>query len=187
MDKKQKPKIKKRTNGLLLFTDKNGNPCVSKVAKAKEEKAILKKAITAKKETDIQEVVNYYFFTKGLTLEDVKENAKKQKIIYSRFTRPAKELIELAGSTKKAKQAISIVAEWANSRNLDYTIETVFKKWLELGRLKPKEIIKKPYFQNQPMIWSATKKKWFVIDDGGEWLEFAGSDKEIEWRTEPTK
>jgi hypothetical protein len=200
MEKKSKPKkIKKHANGLLLFTDKDGNPSVSKAAKAnpssapnratagEEEKAIIKKAAIVKKETDIQEVVNHYFFTKGLTLEDVKENAKKQKIIYSRFTRPAKELIELAGSTKKAKQAISIVAEWANSRNLDYTIETVFKKWLELGRLKPKEIVKKPYFQNQPMVWSATKKKWYVIDDGGEWLEFAGNDKEIEWRTEPTK
>ncbi len=140
-----------------------------------------------KKETDIQEVVNHYFFTKGLTLEEIKADAKKQKIIYSRFTRPAKELIELAGSTKKAKSAISIVAEWANSRNLDYTIETVFKKWLELGRLKPKEVVKKPYFQNQPMVWSATKKKWFVIDDGGEWLEYAGKDNQIEWRTEPIK
>lgn len=142
---------------------------------------------TKGKETDIQEVVNHYFFTKGLSLEDIKENSKKQKIIYSRFTRPAKELIELAGSTKKAKSAISIVAEWANSRNLDYTIETVFKKWLELDRLKPKEVVKKPYFQNQPMVWSATRKKWFVIDDGGEWLEFAGDEKDIEWRIHPVK
>ncbi|MFA5087152.1 MAG: hypothetical protein WC470_02535 [Candidatus Paceibacterota bacterium] len=152
-----------------------------------DKKATAGKEEKAKKETDIQEVVNHYFFTKGLTLEDVKENAKKQKIIYSRFTRPAKELIELAGSTKKAKQAISIIAEWANSRNLDYTIETVFKKWLELGRLKPKEVVKKPYYQNQPMVWSATKKKWYVIDDGGEWLEYAGKDSEIEWRIEHKK
>ncbi|MFA5009105.1 MAG: hypothetical protein WC534_00805 [Candidatus Paceibacterota bacterium] len=140
-----------------------------------------------RKETEIQEVVNHYFFSKGLSLEEIKENSKKKKIIYSRFTRPAKELIELAGSTKKAKQAISIVAEWANSRNLDYTIETVFKKWLELGRLKPKEIIKKPFFQNQPMVWSSAKKKWFVIDDGGDWLEFAGKEKEIEWRIDKPK
>ena len=96
-------------------------------------------------------------------------------------------MIELAGSTKKAKQAISIVAEWANSRNLDYAIETVFKKWLELGRLKPKEIVKKPFFQNQPMVWSSAKKKWFVIDDSGDWLEFAGKEKEIEWRIDKPK
>ncbi|MFA5013786.1 MAG: hypothetical protein WC520_04495, partial [Candidatus Paceibacterota bacterium] len=145
------------------------------------------KIIKAKKETDIQEVVNHYFATKGLSLDEVKENAKKRKIIYSRFTRPAKELIELAGSTKEAKSAISIVADWAKSRNLDYTIETVFKKWLELGRLKPKEIVKKPYYDKQPMVWSQTRKKWFVIDDDGEWLEFAGNEKDIEWRVEHKK
>jgi len=100
-----------------------------------------------KKETDIQEVVNHYFSTKGLSLEEIKENSRKKKIIYSRYTRPAKELIELAGSTKKAKQAITTVANWAKSRNLDYSIETVFKKWLELYKLKPDEIIKKPYYK----------------------------------------
>ncbi len=137
-----------------------------------------------KKETDIQEVVNHFFSTKGLSLEQIKEDAKKRKIIYSRYTRPAKELIELAGSVKQAKEAITIVANWANSRKLDYSIETVFKKWLELDKLKPKEIIKKPYYRNQPMVWSQTKRKWFVIDDGGEWLEFADKEDKIEWREE---
>lgn len=137
-----------------------------------------------KKETDIQEVVNHFFSTKGLSLEEIKEDAKKRKIIYSRYTRPAKELIELAGSVKKAKQAMTIVADWAKSRKLDYSIETVFKKWLELDKLKPKEIIKKPYYRNQPMVWSQTKRKWFVIDDGGEWLEFADKEDKIEWKQE---
>jgi hypothetical protein len=135
-------------------------------------------------ETDIQKVVNHYFATKGLSLDEIKESAKKKKIIYSRYTRPAKELIELAGSIKKAEQAITIVADWAKSRNLDYSIETVFKKWLELDKLKPKEIIKKPYYRNQPMVWSQTRKKWFVIDDNGDWLEFADKEDKIEWRQE---
>ena len=107
---------------------------------------------------------------------------KKRKIIYSRFTRPAKQLLELAGSVVKAKKAITIVAEWANSRNLDYAIETVFKKWLELDRLKPKEIVKKPFYLNNPMIWSEAKRKWFVIDKDGQWLEFADKETKIEWR-----
>ncbi|MDD5696602.1 MAG: hypothetical protein PHO90_01335 [Candidatus Pacebacteria bacterium] len=135
-------------------------------------------------ETDIQKVVNHYFATKGLSLDEIKESAKKKKIIYSRYTRPAKELIELAGSIEKAEQAITIVADWAKSRNLDYSIETVFKKWLELDKLKPKEIIKKPYYRNQPMVWSQTRKKWFVIDDNGDWLEFADKEDKIEWRQE---
>ncbi|HRT18412.1 MAG TPA: hypothetical protein P5122_02335 [Candidatus Paceibacterota bacterium] len=136
------------------------------------------------KETDIQKVVNHFFETKGLTLDEIKESAKKKKIIYSRFTRPAKELIELAGSVSKAKEAITIVANWANSRKLDYSIETVFKKWLELDKLKPKEIVKKPYYNNQPMVWSQAKKKWYVIDDNGEWLEYADKENKIEWRIE---
>ena len=131
---------------------------------------------------DIQRIVNHYFYTKGLTLKEIKESAKKKKIIYSRHVRAAKQLLELAGSLKKAIGAIDKVAEWAKSRNLDYAIETVFKKWLELDRLKPKEIVKKPYYQGNPMIWSETKRKWYVIDEAGNWLEFAGKEEDIEWR-----
>jgi len=135
-----------------------------------------------KEETAIRQIITYYFETKGLGLEQLKLAAKKRKIIYSRFTKPAKQLLELAGSIGKAKEAIDKVAEWAKSRNLDYAIETVFKKWLELGRLKPKEIVKKPYYQGNPMVWSETKRKWYVISPEGNWLEFAGKESEIEWR-----
>jgi hypothetical protein len=135
-----------------------------------------------KEETSIRQIITYYFETKGVSLNDLKKSAKKKKIIYSRFTKPAKQLLELAGSVKKAKEAINKVAEWAKSRNLDYAIETVFKKWLELDRLKPKEIVKKPFFQENPMVWSQTKRKWYVIDPEGHWLEFAGKEKDIEWR-----
>ena len=131
---------------------------------------------------DIQRVVNHYFYTKGLTLKELKKSAKKRKIIYSRYVKPAKQLLSLSGSLKKALKAIDKVAEWAKSRGLDYSIETVFKKWLELDRLKPKEIVKKPYFQGNPMVWSETKKKWYVISPEAEWLEFAGKESEIEWR-----
>lgn len=133
-------------------------------------------------ESPIQEVVNHYFSTKGLALEDVKENAKKKKIIYSRFTRPAKDLLELAGSASKAKEAITTVAQWAQSRGLDYSIETVFKKWLELDKLKPKEIVKKPFYKGDPMVWSQAKKKWYVVTKDGEWLEFADKKHTMEWK-----
>jgi hypothetical protein len=136
-----------------------------------------------KEETAIRQIVTHYFETKGINLEQLKLAAKKKKIIYSRFTKPAKQLLDLAGSVEKAKEAMSKVAEWAKSRNLDYAIETVFKKWLELDRLKPKEIVKKPYFQGNPMVWSETKRKWYVIDEQGSWLEFAGKESDIEWRT----
>ncbi len=133
-------------------------------------------------ETTLQKVVNHYFSTKGLTLDRIKEDARKKKIIYSRYVRPAKELIELAGSVRKAKAAITKVAKWAQSRGLDYSIETVFKKWLELDRLKPKEIVKKPFYDGNPMVWSEAKHKWFVVTPDGEWHEFADKEDKIEWR-----
>lgn len=135
-----------------------------------------------KEETAIQQIITHYFGTKGLSLEELKRNARKKKIVYSRFTKPAKQLLELAGSVEKAKATITKVAAWANSRGLDYAIETVFKKWLELDRLKPKEIVKKPYYQGKPMWWSETKRMWYVISDNGEFLEFAGKELDIEWR-----
>ncbi|MBZ9569925.1 hypothetical protein KJA16_03410 [Patescibacteria group bacterium] len=135
-----------------------------------------------KEETAIRQLITHYFKTKDVNLEQLKKSAKKRKIIYSRFTRPAKQLLELAGSMEKAKKAINKVAEWAKSRGLDYAIETVFKKWLELDRLKPKEIVKKPYYNGNPMVWSRTKRRWYVISPEGEWLEFVGEESDIEWR-----
>ena len=135
-----------------------------------------------KEETAIRQIVTHYFETKGLNLSQLKRDAKKRKIIYSRFTKPAKQLLELAGSVQAAKKAINKVAEWAKSRDLDYAIETVFKKWLELDRLKPKEIVKKPFYDEEPMVWSQTRRKWYVISRNGEWLEFAGEEREIKWR-----
>tara|TARA_Y100000310_G_scaffold329325_1_gene398938 strand:+ start:2576 stop:3049 length:474 start_codon:yes stop_codon:yes gene_type:complete len=148
----------------------------------KTKKKAQKKKKKQKDESDIQQVVNHYFSTKGLSLDQVKKDAKKKKILYSRYVRPGRDLLVLAGSVAKAKKAIDRVAEWAQSRGLDYTIETVFKRWLELDRLKPKEVVKKPFYQENPMVWSATKRKWFVVTPEGEWLEFAAEEKDIEWR-----
>ena len=148
------------------------------------KKKNLKRTLARKKkeETDIQKIVNHYFKSKGLALDEIKKNARKRKIIYSRFTRPAKQLLELAGSVLKARKAIDKVARWAQSRNLDYAIETVFKKWLELDRLKPKEIVKKPFYNDNPMVWSQSKRKWYVVTPDGEWKEFAGQEDDIKWK-----
>ena len=135
-----------------------------------------------KEETAIRQIITYFFESKGLSLQELKENAKKRKIIYSRFTKPAKQLLDLSGSIEKSKEAIKKVSQWASSRKLDYSIETVFKKWLELDTLKPKEIVKKPFYKGSPMIWSEAKKKWFVISKYGEWLEFADKESTIEWK-----
>ena len=135
-----------------------------------------------KEETAIRQIITYYFETKEVNLDQLKRDARKRKIIYSRYTKPAKQLLELAGSIEKAKEAINKVAEWAKSRGLDYAIETVFKKWLELDRLKPKEIVKKPFYRGDPMVWSESKRKWYVVTPANDWLEFASKEAEIEWR-----
>jgi len=149
-----------------------------------KQKTTKKKALKKQQEeTAIQQIVNHYFYSKGLSLDKIKKDAKKKKIIYSRYTRPANQLLELAGSARKAKSAIDKVAKWAQSRDLDYAIETVFKKWLELDRLKPKEVVKKPFYRGDPMIWSAAKKKWYVVTDEEDWLEYAGEEEDITWKT----
>ncbi len=135
-----------------------------------------------REETAIRQVITCFFETKGVNLDELKRSARKRDIVYSRYTKPAKQLIELAGSPPAAKEAIKKVADWANSRKLDYAIETVFKKWLELDRLKPKEVVKKPFYRGDPMVWSENRKKWFVITSAGEWLEYADKEEFIEWR-----
>ncbi|OIO46334.1 hypothetical protein COX24_01900 [bacterium (Candidatus Gribaldobacteria) CG23_combo_of_CG06-09_8_20_14_all_37_87_8] len=162
---------------ILGVGDKNAQKIEELLKKGK-----IKQLEELKEETAIQQIITFYFQTKNISLEELKKQAKKQKIVYSRYTKPAKQLLELAGSIDKAKQAIKTVSLWANSRNLDYSIETTFKKWLELDKLKPKEIIKKPFYEGKPMFFSQTKKKWFVIADNGEWLEFCDKMDKIEWK-----
>jgi len=170
----------KGLNGLLVprtIGEKNAKKIEEYIKKGR-----IKEYEELKEETAIRQIVTHFFKSKGLGLQELKKSAKIRKIIYSRFTKPAKQLLDLAGSIEKAKEAIDKVASWANSRKLDYTIETVFKKWLELDRLKPKEIVKKPFYRGDPMIFSQTKKKWFVISKFGEWLEFADKENTIEWK-----
>ena len=113
-------------------------------------------------------------------MKQIKQDAKKKRIIYSRYTRPAKELLELAGGVRPAKRAISRVAKWAKSRDLDYALETAIKKWLELDRLEPRRPKKRAFYDGKPMV--EKNKKWYVISDDGEWLEFADSKDKIEWK-----
>lgn len=134
------------------------------------------------KETPVQQVVNHFFYTKGYDLEQIKREAKEGLIIYSRYVRSASQLITLAGSVEKAKESITTVANWAKSKGLEYAIETVFKKWLEIDKLEIEERPKKPYYENQRMVWVEAKKKWYVINAKEEWLEFADTEDKIDWR-----
>ncbi len=166
----------------LGIGEKNAKKIEEFIKTSRKGNAKIKDFDKLQEETAIKQIITFFFESKGLGLQELKENAKKRKIIYSRFTKPAKQLLELAGNIENAKKAIKTVAEWANSRKLDYAIETVFKKWLELDRLQPKEIIKKPFYNGNPMVYSEMKKKWFVISKSGEWLEYADKKDKIEWK-----
>ena len=134
------------------------------------------------RKTVLRQVVTHFFETKGISLNELKRKARVESIVYGKYAKSAQELILLAGSVEKAKEAIKKVAEWASSRELDYSLDTVIKRWLELDRLKPKKAVKKAFYQGDPMVWDERKKKWFVVTQDGEWLEFADEESKIEWR-----
>lgn len=53
------------------------------------------------------------------------------------------------------------------------------RRWEDETKPGPRK--PKAFYRGDPMIWSEQKKKWFVIKDG-EWLEYAGTKDEIEWK-----
>ena len=81
--------------------------------------------------TEIQQIVNHYFYTKGYTLEEVKEYSKTGEIKYARYVRSAKQLLELTDTVENAKKELDKISTWANDNGLEYSIETVIKRyWL---------------------------------------------------------
>ncbi len=67
------------------------------------------------------------------------------------------------------------MADWAGSRDLDWGIETVFKKWYDLDHLRPKE--KKPHYRGNRVF--KMNGKDYVLMPNGEKLEFAGDKKDF--------
>lgn len=124
--------------------------------------------------TNIQQVVNYFFSLKGWDI-----NGSGGDKVYSRYVRPAKDLLGLCeDSVSEAQACIKKVADWADSRQLDWGLETIFKKWYELDLLKPKE--KKPYYEGNRIFEMGGKM--FVLMPNGEKMEFAGKESDIKYK-----
>lgn len=118
-----------------------------------------------------------YFFNK----KNWKPTKKEFRIVSKSYKNNADKILRLGKHSKKIKDKIDRVADWAESRNLDWSLGTVIKKWSEIDRLKPKEEKKKPYFRGERMYKKGDT--WFVIpNDGGQHKEFAGSEDMIEWK-----
>lgn len=129
------------------------------------------------KEVGVKDIVNYFFTLKGWDNKD-KPFYRENKISYTRHLRPAKELLGLCdGSLEEAKSCLKKLADWAISRNLDWSIETVFKKWYDLDILKPKE--KKAYFDGDRVFEMGGKK--YVLKPNGEKLLFNGNESDIKY------
>lgn len=129
------------------------------------------------KPNGIRDVVNKFFELRGWADKD-KDFYKKKKIIYARYVKPAKELLTLCDNdVEEANLCLEKLAKWAKSRDLDWTIETVFKKWYDLDDLKEKE--KKPYVDGMRAFQREGSTKWWVITGNGEIKEYVGDEKII--------
>ena len=126
----------------------------------------------------LNSIVSYFFELKGWANKS-KEYYKKNKIVYARYVKAAKELYFLCDNDiEEAKKCLDIMAKWADSRELDWGIETIFKKWYDIDKLKPKE--KKPYYEGNRVFDMAGKK--YVLMPNGDKLQFAGSTSSLKYK-----
>ena len=126
----------------------------------------------------INEIISYFFDLKGWGNKS-KDFYAKNKIIYSRYTKSAKELYFLCDNDiEEVNKCLDIMAKWADSRELDWGIETIFKKWYDIDKLKPKE--KKPYYEGNRVFDMAGKK--YVLMPNGDKLQFAGSISSLKYK-----
>lgn len=90
--------------------------------------------VNAKDNTKL--LANYYLKLKGWDHQEP-DFYKQNGISYSRQLRAAKDILELAdGNLQVAKENLDKVKSWAAGNGLEWALETVTKKWLELDSLK---------------------------------------------------
>lgn len=75
-----------------------------------------------RKVSTVQRIVRYY-----LDAKDIEDNMN-----YKRYVKPAKQLLELTGSYKKSIEAIDKIKKWADDKCLEWEIETIFKRYLDV-------------------------------------------------------
>jgi hypothetical protein len=84
----------------------------------------------------VQELANFYLELKGWENED-REFYEENEISYPRICKRSKEILELTnGSLEEAKTKVEKIKKWADGNGLEWTLETVQKRWLEIDLLK---------------------------------------------------
>jgi|SRR6185436_11510631 len=92
--------------------------------------SLFPKPIKVKK--DFEKIVDFFFELKEWA-DMPKEFYIENQISYGRHVKPAKQLLELFNDEfEKAKEFLQRVADYCNDRGLEWSIETCFKKYLEL-------------------------------------------------------
>jgi hypothetical protein len=179
----QKSKLRIKENG--AYTDSVNEPLTKpthRLGKVRLGKVRLGTTTPAspeskkkKEPTNVQEIVNYFFELKGWN-DKPKEFYQKNKILYGRFVKPSSQILELCDqNVSYAKDRVNRIFLWADSNSLDWSLETVIKKFLDIDKLRERE--KKPTWQGNPMYKRGGRM--FVIMPNGEHKEFTNKHSEI--------
>lgn len=90
-----------------------------------------------------------------------------------KFTTPSKNIFHLGSkkfTTKETQLERNEIKERFSSNKEKLDAYELGERWGE-----------KPYFRGQKMRWLEEKGWWVIPEEGGQWLEFAGKESEIEW------
>lgn len=168
---KEQRKLLKSNDPIMILQDHGHDP-TTRLGKDRLGKDRLGKGDTIASNNLLREIVNYFFELKQWNYEE-------HKVVYSRYVLPAKNLLHLCeGDGEEAKLCLKKISEWATSRKLDWSIETVFKKWYEIDNLLPLQ--KKPYIDGYRAFQQAGK--WKIIMNNGEIVDSALYRPEVIWK-----
>lgn len=125
---------------------------------------------------DLQNLISFYFRQRGVTF-DFSDPIHKE--LFKRLSRDGAALLRMAGGKyETVMQKMLEVKEWAESRKLDWSLQTVIKRWLADNSPK-----KSPFFSWGADLYPMAMRygRWRVNIDG-EWKEYSGQEKYIVWK-----
>jgi len=163
MYSEQKKLLKIKDNGAYTETEKpNVIKMITQVKLSKDK--LSKDNESSPSFEGVRDLVNYFFELKGWANKE-KSFYKEKDIRYAHHAKRAKELLDLCeGDVLEAKECMRKMSEWATSRELTWTVETIFKHWYDIDLLKPKE--KKPYWDNCRIFQKSAGGRWWIIRNG---------------------
>jgi len=100
--------------------------------------------------------------------------------VAKRYLRSSRDVLQACnGDYELAKEKLKKVKEWADLKTLDWSLETVLKRWFELDS-QTSTGPKKAYIEGDPAYQDA-RGDWWVILSGGEHRKWIGSLSAIKY------